>query len=84
MSTQLDLDLTGANCTSCSIGIEHMGRRIHGVHEIGVNRAEGAIHLDFDGNPETVTKIIEFVEMLGYKASIRTVESAQVLPATTC
>lgn len=65
------LDLEGANCTSCKIGIEHMGRRIKGVDEIFVDRENSTIELDFDGNPETVEKIIEFVERIGYEATPR-------------
>ncbi|MFP4331100.1 MAG: heavy-metal-associated domain-containing protein [Alkalispirochaetaceae bacterium] len=65
------LDLEGANCTSCKIGIEHMGRRLKGVEDIVVDRENATIELDFDGNPETVTKIIEFVERIGYAATPR-------------
>jgi len=64
-------DLEGANCTSCKIGIEHMGRRLKGVEEILVDRENATIELDFDGNPETVNKIVEFVERIGYEATPR-------------
>ncbi|MFP4300947.1 MAG: heavy-metal-associated domain-containing protein [Spirochaetaceae bacterium] len=64
-------DLEGANCTSCKIGIEHMGRRLKGVEDITVDRQNGTIELDFDGNPETVEKIVEFVERIGYEATPR-------------
>ncbi len=65
------LELVGATCTSCAIGITHMGRRINGVEEIDVDRATGEIHLDFDGNPETIEKIIGFVRAIGYDATVR-------------
>lgn len=64
-------DLIGATCTSCAIGIEHMGRRIHGVEEIVVDRGSSEIHLDFDGNPQTVEKIIGFIRAIGYDATVR-------------
>jgi cation transport ATPase len=65
------LDLQGATCTSCSIGIEHMGRRIKGVENIDVHRGSGEIHLEWDGNPATVEKIQGFVQAIGYEATLR-------------
>lgn len=65
------LDLEGANCTSCKIGIEHMGRRLKGVEDIYVDRENATIELDFDGNPETVDKIVQFVDRIGYVATPR-------------
>lgn len=65
------LDLVGATCTSCSIGIEHLGRRIKGVSEITVDRGSGEIHLSYDGNPATVEKITNYVQAIGYEAKLR-------------
>lgn len=65
------LDLVGATCTSCSIGIEHLGRRIKGVSEITVERGKGEIHVSYDGNPATVQKIINYVQSIGYEATHR-------------
>lgn len=65
------LELQGATCTSCSIGIEHMGRRIKGVDHIQVDRGTGEIHLEWDGNPATVEKIQGFVKAIGYEATLR-------------
>jgi len=59
------MDLVGATCTSCVFGIEHMGRRIKGVEDIEVDRTNGEIRLEFDGNPATVEKIVQFVEAIG-------------------
>jgi copper chaperone CopZ len=67
-------DLVGATCTSCSIGIEHMGRRIKGVEEISVDRRTGEITMDFDGNPATVEKIVGFVQAIGYDAQLKSNE----------
>ena len=67
-------DLVGATCTSCSIGIEHMGRRIKGVEDIYVDRQTGEIKMDFDGNPATVEKIITFVQTIGYDAQLKSEE----------
>lgn len=63
------LELVGATCTSCSLGIEHMARRIKGVESVEVERGTGQITLDFDGNPATVEKIQQFVIAIGYQAN---------------
>ena len=67
-------ELIGATCTSCSIGIEHMGRRIKGVEDISVDRQTGEIFMDFDGNPTTVEKVINFVQAIGYDATLKSEE----------
>jgi copper chaperone CopZ len=69
-------DLIGATCTSCSIGIEHMGRRIKGVEDIWVDRQTAQIYMDFDGNPATVDKVINFVQAIGYDANLVSKEPA--------
>jgi len=71
-------DLIGATCTSCSIGIEHMGRRIKGVEEVWVDRQQSKIFMDFDGNPATVDKITQFVQAIGYEAQFVGEESSPV------
>ena len=67
-------DLVGATCTSCSIGIEHMGRRIRGVEDVWVDRQTSEIFLDFHGNPATVDKIVNFVQAIGYEARLKSEE----------
>ena len=62
------LDVDGATCTSCVYTIEHVGKRIHGVHDVYVDRAAQQIQLDYDGNPETVEKLITIVQRIGYNA----------------
>lgn len=74
------LSLAGATCTSCSIGIVHMARRLPGVDTAQVDRATGTLHLDFDGNPETIRKIRGFVQAIGYDITLDRVENAQDAP----
>lgn len=74
-------ELIGATCTSCSIGIEHMGRRIKGVDEIWVDRQESKIYMDYDGNHGTVKKIANFVQAIGYEA--RLIEEIPLIPSET-
>ena len=73
------MELIGATCTSCVLGIEHLGRRLKGVEDIIVDRRNGAIRLEFDGNPKTVDAIIHFVDAIGYEA-----KRPADYPATTC
>lgn len=47
-----------------------MGHRIKGVEEIWVDRKTAQIYMDFDGNPATVDKIINFVQAIGYDANL--------------
>ncbi|MGM0673689.1 MAG: cation transporter [Spirochaetota bacterium] len=68
------LDLEGANCTSCSIAIEHLGKKLDGVHDVFVDRGTSTVQVEYAGNVQTLDKIVDFVDRLGYKASIRTTE----------
>lgn len=66
------LDLEGANCTSCSIAIEHMGRRMEGISEIRVDRANSVIHVSYHGDSAVLDKLCDFVRHIGYSAVVRT------------
>ena len=64
------LSLRGATCTSCSIAVEHIGRRLDGVEDIYVDRATSTIHVVYD-NEAVLARICEFVSQLGYSASVK-------------
>ena len=64
------IELVGATCTSCAIGIEHMGSRLDGVYDIWVDKKESCIHVKFDGNIIQLEKICDFVHRIGYQANI--------------
>lgn len=51
-----------------------MGRRIRGVEDVWVDRQTSEIFLDFDGNPTTVDKIVNFVQAIGYEAKLKSEE----------
>ena len=65
--------LQGATCTSCSIAIEHLGRRLDGVSDIYVDRGSGTIHVAYDGNQQILDRLIDFVDQLGYRATTESV-----------
>ena len=44
---------------------------MEGVEDIRVVTDKGEIHVQFDGNPASLEKIVEIVKLIGYKASIR-------------
>ncbi|GAB6089680.1 cation transporter [Spirochaeta dissipatitropha] len=67
ITTRLQLD--GANCSSCVYTIEHLGRKMDGVKDIYVDRATQQIELSYDGNEETVEKLITIVKKIGYTAA---------------
>ena len=70
------MDLIGATCTSCSIAVEHLAKRMDGVVDAYVDRATHTIHVAY--NDEAVLqKISEFVDHLGYKATIRDKASSE-------
>ncbi|TVR58681.1 MAG: heavy-metal-associated domain-containing protein [Spirochaetaceae bacterium] len=68
------LDLNGAHCTSCSIAIEHFGKKLEGVHEIYVDRGNHTINLAYDGNEKILTQLCDLVAKLGYEAHVRSSE----------
>jgi copper chaperone CopZ len=65
------LDLEGAHCASCAYTIEHLGRKVDGVRDIRVVTATGEAHVDYEGNPGSLEKIVDIVKHIGYEASIR-------------
>ncbi len=68
------LDLEGGTCTSCSIAIEHYGKRLVGVSDIFVDRGTSTIQLEYDGDPETINKLVGMVQKIGYSAALRVSE----------
>jgi copper chaperone CopZ len=65
------LDLKGASCASCAFTIEHLGRKIGGVRDVQVNAGNQQIHVEYEGNPGSLERIVEIVKRIGYSASIR-------------
>lgn len=64
------IELVGATCTSCAIGIEHMGSRLEGVYDIWVDKQESCIKIEYDGNIMQLEKICDFIHRIGYQANI--------------
>jgi copper chaperone CopZ len=65
------IDLKGARCASCAYTIEHLGRKVQGVKNVRVVSDQGEIHVQYDGNPGSLEKIVEIVNLIGYSATVR-------------
>jgi copper chaperone CopZ len=77
LSKRTILDLKGAHCASCAYTIEHLGRKIQGVRDIRVITDKGEVHVEYEGNPDSLERIVEIVKRIGYSASIRWESIAQ-------
>lgn len=64
------IELVGATCTSCSFAIEHMGEKLPEVKDIWVDREHSCIYVDYIGDSQVLTHICEFVQQIGYQATI--------------
>lgn len=63
-------DLDGANCSSCSYAIEHVGQKFDGISYCGVNAVSSQIEIHYDGRVKNEERIIELVNQLGYTAKL--------------
>ena len=66
------LDVDGATCTSCVYTIEHVGAKLKGVYECYVDRSTSQIQLTYDGQDDTLNRIVELVDKIGYTAVVNT------------
>lgn len=64
------IELVGATCTSCVLGIEHMANKLPGIHDIWVDRQTSCIHVEYEGSDIELEKICDFVHRIGYQANI--------------
>jgi cation transport ATPase len=65
------IDIQGADCPSCVYTIEHVGRKIRGVSDVTVDVNTHEIHVEFDGNPAVLMRIVDIVRTIGYEARLR-------------
>ena len=68
--TTATIELVGANCTSCSIAIEHMGEKLPGVRDIWVDKEHSRVYVDYTGDQEVLDAICTFVHTIGYQANV--------------
>lgn len=64
------LDVDGATCSSCVYTIEHVGAKLKGVYDCYVDRNTSQIQLTYDGSQETLDRIVELVDKIGYTAVV--------------
>lgn len=71
---ELQLDIEGMTCASCSAAIERTVRKQKGVESISVNLATNKASLVYDPSVIKLSQIKQAVEKAGYKASEAKVE----------
>jgi copper chaperone CopZ len=50
------LELNGVHCASCAYTIEHFGRKVQGVRDIRVITDKGEVHVEYEGNPGSLSE----------------------------
>ena len=73
-------DVTGMTCAACSARVGKAAGEVVGVSEANVNLLKNSMEVVFDGNPETVTAVVEAVKRAGYGAAPRTAAADGVTP----
>ena len=74
VNRELQLDIEGMTCASCSAAIERTVRKQKGVESISVNLATNKASLVYDPSVIKLSQIKQAVEKAGYKASEAKVE----------
>ena len=74
VTRELQLDIEGMTCASCSAAIERTVRKQNGVESISVNLATNKASLVYDPSVIKLSQIKQAVEKAGYKASEAKVE----------
>ncbi len=69
VNRELQLDIEGMTCASCSAAIERTVRKQKGVESINVNLATNKASLVYDPSVIKLSQIKQAVEKAGYKAS---------------
>lgn len=61
-----NIQITGMSCAACAQRIEKVTGKIEGVSKASVNLATETLTVEYDNNPETISKIKDKIENLGY------------------
>ena len=70
-SSRVVLAVTGMHCGSCADGITAMLKRTEGVLEVSTSFEDRESQVRFDPAITSPAKLIEAIEKLGYKASVK-------------
>lgn len=68
---RVNLAVEGMSCTSCASGVKAMLKRTPGVISAEVSYEKKEAVVDYDTEKTTREKIMEAINKLGYKASIK-------------
>ena len=70
-SSRVVLAVSGMHCGSCADGITAMLKRTEGVLEVSTSFEDRESKVRFDPAVTSPAKLIEAIEKLGYKASVK-------------
>lgn len=65
------LTISGMHCESCASGISAMLKRTDGVVKADVSYDDRQAIVQYDGAKTSAARIIEAIQKLGYKASVK-------------
>jgi Cu2+-exporting ATPase len=63
-------------CAACAARVGSAAGGVEGVQEANVNLLKNSMALDYDGNAETLGKVVAAIEKAGYGATPRTAQAA--------
>ena len=70
-ASTVTLAITGMHCEGCAAGISAMLKRTEGVLKADVSFGEARAIVGFDPAKTSAAKIVQAVEKLGYKVSVK-------------
>jgi copper chaperone CopZ len=70
MKKNINLDIQGMHCASCSALIEISLKNRQGIENVSVNLLANSAHLIFDDDYVRAEDVISIIHGLGYKASL--------------
>ncbi|MCT8139914.1 copper-translocating P-type ATPase [Anaerobacillus sp. CMMVII] len=76
--SKVDLDIKGMTCAACSARIEKVVNKLEGVQQATVNLPLERATIEYVEGVTTEDEIIQRIEKIGFKASVRKEERAEV------
>ncbi len=70
-TTRSTFEVKGWTCGSCASATRIALKKLEGVTDVSTDAAKAEVVVTYDGNKVTAQRLIEAVEKLGYKASVK-------------
>jgi len=78
LSEKVEFDITGMTCAACATRIEKGLNKLDGVTHATVNLALESAMVEYDASSVSIHEMVEKVESLGYKASLKSDKSQDI------